>query len=249
MPKLSSRKTVLLKRNIRPSTDKIIFIACEGQATEEDYFTIISNLFDGIKSKIQFISVMEEIINTPQHERTTEQIKELGKNNPIQLVEKIDKYKQIKNTLYEFDKHPEDEFWIIADVDHHTDSNNIENWNKALEICENKNYGYAISNPFFEVWLLLHHLDPNEEDYKYAVTDTHKYEKTEHFKFRLKKDANAALIDNKHIDNKHYNIEKIKCAVQRAETLHNKNEKWPHNLGSTVYILINKIIKIADNTK
>ena len=29
--------------------------------------------------------------------------------------------------------------------------------------------------------------------------------------------------------------------------IHNEIEKWPHNLGSTVYLLLNKIVEISDS--
>lgn len=247
MPVLTNRQETSLKRTVRPTSNKIIFISCEGQVTEETYFSMISDIFDGVKSKIRFISVMEEAVNTPPNMRTPEQQRELSKSMPWQLVEKIDKFKEQESAVYDFEHHPEDEFWIIADVDDHTNADNIIKWNQMLIDCNDKNYGYAISNPFFEVWLLLHHLEPNEEDNKYAVTDQHEYEKTSHFKERLREDAHAGLIDGKGINKNHYDISKIKKAINQAELLHNKTEQWPHNLGSTVYLLLNKIVEIADS--
>ncbi|WP_310603095.1 RloB family protein [Anaerosporobacter sp.] len=232
-------------RKKRPSTAKIIFLSCEGAVTEEEYFSMISDMFHEAKSKIQFISVMEDAVNTLPKFRTPDQNKEISKNKPKQLVEKIDKFKNENNLKFDLDKHPDDEFWIIADVDDHTDDNNIDEWNEALATCEEKGYGYAISNPFFELWLLIHHVDVNEEDYKYAVTEEHHYEKTGHFRIRLRKDAKAQLKEQKHIVIKHYDREKVKNAIIRARDLHNKAEKWPSNLGSTVYILLEKIQELC----
>ena len=120
-------------RTRRPSTSKIIFISCEGSITEECYFDIVSNIFSSIKSKIQFISVREDINRTPTHLRTKEQIKELGKSQPRQLMERIDQFKVNKESTYNFKKHPEDEFWIVVDVDHHTDVNYIDEWNGVFK--------------------------------------------------------------------------------------------------------------------
>ena len=247
MPALTNRKKISLKRTVRPTSDKIIFLSCEGQITEEKYFAMISEMFDGVKSKIKFISVMEEAVNTPTDMRTLEQQKELSKSKPWQLIEKIDKFKEKEASVYDFQNHPDDEFWIIADVDDHTNQKNIGKWNQMLSDCADKKYGYAISNPFFEVWLLLHHLEPNESDYRYAVTEQHAYERTDHFKNRLRTEARAGLVDGKGINKRHYNVDKIKTAIKRAEELHNKEEEWPHNLGSTVYLLLEKIVEIADS--
>lgn len=248
MPALTNRKETSLERTTRPTSNKIIFISCEGQVTEEEYFSMISELFNGVKSKIRFISVMEEALKTPPNMRTAEQQKELSKSMPWQLAEKIDRFKEEKAHVYDFENHLEDEFWIIADVDNHTNADNITKWNWTLMECNKKHYGYAISNPFFELWLLLHHLDANEEDYKYAVTNQHAYEKTSHFRERLRKDAKAPLQDGKSIKWEHYDTDKVKAAINRAKMLHrDEMESWPHTLGSTVYKLLAKIVEMADS--
>ncbi len=72
----------------------------------------------------------------------------LGRSKPKQLVEKID------DNL----------------SDHEAGA-----FNEALDKCDERGYGYAISNSFFELWLLLHHDDATEDDEKYAVTEEHAY--------------------------------------------------------------------------
>ena len=247
MPVISNRIETSLTKTKRPTSGKIIFISCEGQVTEEEYFEMISNLFSGIKSKIQFISVMEDILSIPSRHRTAEQTRELTKSKPWQLVEKIDKFKTNEENRYDFSNHPEDEFWIISDVDDNTNPINIQKWNQMLEDCSTKQYGCAISNPFFEFWLLLHHVDAEDSDFNFAVTNNHPYEKTTHYTERLTNDANAPLRQ-KHISSNHYNIEKVKAAINRAKTLHNgETQPWPSNLGSTVYLLLEKVVEIADS--
>lgn len=248
MSPLSSRLNLVPQtpfRKTRPTTSKIIFISCEGAVTEEEYFNIASEIFSAVKSKIQFISVMEDAVNTPSKYRTREQVNEITRCQPKQLVEKINIFKQEKQLDFDFANHPEDEFWIITDIDNHTDANNIDDWESALAECDEKGYGYAISNPFFEIWLLLHHLDVNDDDHKFAVTETHPYERTGHFRDRLRNDAKAPLKDKKHISFIHYNEEKVKQAIKRAKGLHRDKEKrWPHNLGTTVYLLLEKIVEL-----
>ena len=55
-------------------------------------------------------------------------------------------------------------------MDDNLDNHKAE-FENAIQACDEKGYRYAISNPFFEIWLLLHHDDVNEEDRKYAVTE------------------------------------------------------------------------------
>ncbi len=88
----------------RPATSKIIFLAMEGIATEEDYFARVSELFHEVKAKIQFISVVEDAVHTREKNRTQEQKSLLGKGKPKQLVEKIEQFKAEQNEKYQFDK-------------------------------------------------------------------------------------------------------------------------------------------------
>lgn len=111
-------------------------------------------------------------------------------------------------------------------------------------LCENKGYKYAVSNPFFEIWLLLHHDSPSEEDKKFAVTDNHAYEKTSHFRNRLR-ELGAPLKAEKHIRFEDYSISKIELAVKQAEELHiNKNDFAPKYFATTVYLLLQKIMEM-----
>ena len=96
---------------------------------------------------------------------------------------------------------------------------------------------------------MLHHVDIVDEDFKYAVTDSQEYKATAHFRERLRNDAHAPLKNQKHLNEIHYDIDKVRCAVQRAKQLDNAHEEWPHNLGSTVYLLVEKLIDIEDSMK
>ena len=251
---MSSRNEFSFKnpyRTIRPSTSKIIFLSMEGCVTEEMYFKRITELFPEVGSKIQFISVAEDVVNTPEYLRTTEQQRIISKTRPKQLLERIETFKEKNNLQYEFDLHTDDEFWIVSDVDQNW-SNAVINknnesyrdeWLYTVSECERKHYGYAISNPFFEVWLLLHHDEINDEDKTYAVTDTNPYAKTNHFANRLKE--LGVPMRHKEINRAHYTRENVKEAVERAKELHkDKDDLYPKYLASTVYRLIEKIMEL-----
>lgn len=238
-------------RPVRPVTSKIIFLSFEGSVTEEEYFERISDLFSEIRSKIQFISVAEDAVHTAPKRRTPEQAKMLSKVRPKQLIERIDQFKLEKDDIYQFSQYPEDEFWIVTDVDKNWSNEIIspsdgktysDEWNDAIAMCQKKDYRYAVSNPFFEIWLLLHHDMPNDTDKGFAVTGTHAYEKTDYFRTRLR-DLGAPLEDKKHIKPSDYDVEKVKTAISRAEALHlNKMDLCPKYFATTVYILLNKIM-------
>lgn len=189
MPLITSRipfSTQNPYRPVRPITSKIIFLSFEGSVTEEEYFERVSDIFSEIRSKIQFISVAEDAVHTAPKRRTPDQARLLSKVRPKQLVERIEQFKLEKDDIYQFEQYPEDEFWIVTDVDKNW-SNEIINpsdgktyldeWNDAISMCQSKNYGYAVSNPFFEIWLLLHHDVVNDVDKSFAITDEHNTKK------------------------------------------------------------------------
>lgn len=241
-------------RTKRPASSKIIFLSCEGTVTEEEYFERLSSIFDGIKYKIQFISVAEDAIKTTPKKRSEEQNKLLGKSRPLQLVERIDQFKKEKDDIYQFNKHPDDEFWMITDVDEHWSSKianptngktQKDEWNEAISKCNKEGYSYAVSNPFFEMWLLLHFDEALEADKKYAVTPLHDYEPTNHFKKRLN-DLGHRLKHEKHIKKMDYEEANVRDAVSRAEQLHkDKEDLCPQYYATTIYLLVYKILELV----
>lgn len=231
-------------RPVRPATSKIIFLSCEGSVTEEEYFDRVSDIFSAVKTRIQFISVAEDAVHTHHRHRTSEQALMLSKTRPKQLVERIEQFKEVNEDKYQFSKYPEDEFWIVMDIDDHLGPMWIDEWNETLEQCQEKNYGYAVSNPFFEIWLLLHHDSASEEDKSFAVTEKHPYCPTSHFRNRLR-ELGVPLKDQKHISPEHYNAAKIRLAVERAKALHtDKAAPYPAYFATTVYLLLEKILEM-----
>ncbi len=248
MGQIACRKVFPIRqpfRTQRLKNSKIIFISCEGCVTEEEYFRCVQKLYNSVKTRIQIISVIEDVISTPPKKRTSEQIQLASKNRPLQLVRRIDQFKEKEDDMYQFALHPDDEFWVIADVDDHKSDLWIDEWNEALRDCREKSYGIAISNPSFEIWLLLHHDDVNDEDIKYAVTPSHSYEKTNHFRCRLRK-LGVPLRDKKHIRDSHYTMHKIEEAIRRAKALHiNDSDVDVNYFATTVYKILEIIISMT----
>ena len=236
----------------RPTTSKIIFLSCEGCVTEEEYFARVSDIFSGIKSKIQLISVSEDAVHTMPKFRTPDQEKLLSKVRPKHLVERIDHFIQDKKDIFQFSEYPDDEFWIVTDIDKNWSEEIIDpqkgktyrdEWNDAIAACQEKGYFYAVSNPFFEIWLLLHHDCSIDADKGFAVTDQHEYEPTDHFRERLA--SLNAQLNQKHINASDYTKENIKLAIQRAEQLHiNKEDLCPRYFATTVYLLLQRIVDL-----
>lgn len=249
--RLSSRQPLIPipHRTVRQKSSKIIFISCEGVVTEEEYFRILSEkIFDGIANKIQFISVRDEFLSTPKNMRTREQVDEQNKSTPRQVMNRITSFKQKQenDNLYKFDENLDDEFWLVIDVDDHTDTAHIDEFNLVISECERLNYRLAVTNPFFEFWLYLHHCEVVDKDKSNANTVNNPY-----FKNKMRDNAGVKLSGTNHKKplEKDYNIDKIKTAIQRAKELHtDKYEKWPNILGSHVYFLVDKFIELSKDS-
>ena len=238
-----SQISEVIHRPSKQENPKLFILSCEGPVTEEIYFKdIISNLFKNISSKIQIISARDVFYSTNPTERTQADFDEQNRSSPRQVLDRLNNYIN-NNTIIDKDNNPDDEYWLVLDIDDHTNDQKKQEWDAVLNEAKENGYDYAISNPFFELWLLLHHDMVNDDDYKYAVTETHKYEKTNHFRNRLKK---ASLKNQKEPELNHYSKECIKSAVSRAKSLHDIELSWPQNLGSTVYILVEKIVELDE---
>lgn len=241
---MSSRNPMMPvpKRERRPSSSKIVFFSCEGSVTEEEYFKILSDkIFVDISNKIYLISARKDFFQIPRGERTQEQWNEQNKSSPKYVLERLENFKKEKHHIYEFEKHPEDEFWLVLDVDDHTEPSRINEFKTVLKQCNDKGIQYAVTNPFFEFWLYLHHFDVSEDDWGHAnrVGDDH---------FRRKmSDAGIILGGNDHKVPKadDYTKENIALAAARAKGLHtNLLERWPMELGSHVYRLVEKFFEL-----
>jgi len=73
-----------------------------------------------------------------------------GKSSPVAIAERLDAYKA------EFQIGTGDELWYCGDIDHWAEDNHRANLNVVISHCHAHGYAVALSNPCFELWLLLH---------------------------------------------------------------------------------------------
>jgi hypothetical protein len=123
-----------------------------------------------------------------------------------------------------------DEAWVVVDKDAWLDEHlgELNAWAQSR-----KNYGFALSNPKFEYWLLLHFEDAT------GVSTSAECDQ------RLKK----YLVNyEKHIEAQHFPVERIRAAVARAKERDTPpSTDWPRRTGTTVYRLVEKILGPGEN--
>ena len=137
--------------------------------------------------------------------------------------------KELKAFLRKESLRKTDEAWVVIDKDSWTEEqlDELFAWSKSAE-----NFGMALSNPKFELWLLLH-----LEEVRENLT-------AEECQRRLKRHLPNY---EKEVDPRKFTRQKILEAVERAKRRDMPRcDKWPLNSGSTVYRLVEGILAASD---
>ena len=144
------------------------------------------------------------------------------KSSPNDVLKRMQEYIQ-KNTL-----RPGDEAWIVVDKDKWTDEQLTKLLEWSRETPKNRaKRGFALTNPQFEYWLLLHFEDAKQVTASNVINTLQKYD---------------PAYDKK-LDVRKYPLENIQKAVERAR--HRDKPpctSWPKKTGTTVYRLIDTIL-------
>lgn len=183
----------------RRSYKKRFVIAVEGSETEPSYFNILKQI---------------------QSEYCIKCLWPTKGNDPLRVLKKLNQYlKQNKNF-------PNDETWIVIDKDEWTNDqlDQLFEWSES-----SNNFGFALSNPNFEYWLLLHF-----EDGTGKINSNNIINRLKRHLPNYKKRINPRDISQKQINK----------AITRARFQDNPPcIDWPRKLGrSTVYKLVDKIV-------
>jgi RloB-like protein len=68
----------------------------------------------------------------------------------------------VLNRLLEIDHIEDDERWLLLDVDHCLQATHTPTFLEAIRRAKSLGVKVALSKPCFELWLLLHHVEPAE---------------------------------------------------------------------------------------
>jgi len=178
---------------------KMFVIATEGAKTEPQYFSIFQH--------------------TPN---TVVKIKCLPGNtqsSPQRVLARMNKFLQEKGLR------KEDEAWLVVDKDSWTEQqlNELYFWSQSRG-----NYGLAVSNPQFEIWLLFHF------EAGKGVTSAHRC--LDMLKRYLPGYKKGSKLDR-------ITMEQVSSAIYRAKQRDNPPcSDWPRSTGTTVYRLVEKLL-------
>jgi len=200
------RKKRPLDREAKHVRDaNLVVIASEDRYAVGQYFDFFES------TRIQF-----RVLETPD-----------GTSAPEHVLERISEY------LNDFEIGEGDTFWVVCDCDHWAEPNHIQNLTHVLRECRKKHIKVALSNPCFELWLLLHFADFPAEN-MLSCNEVAK---------RLR--AAAGGFDKKRVYNLRIDNEKVSDAVKRAGDKYQSQMGIPNQLQTAVHLIIRSLVKMG----
>ncbi|MFP4393760.1 MAG: RloB family protein [Anaerolineales bacterium] len=215
MPK--KREFLPRKRKSRIRDPKLIIIATEGSDTEPAYFKDMASPKYFYNPRIH-VEVLE---------------REGTKSAPEYVIAALNQFSDEYN--YEEGL---DELWLVVDTDDWGDKKLADIATK----CQQKGYEMAVSNPCFELWLLLHVTSLSE--YSAETLDEFRENRRQGDRTRLERELVILLgeFSKSSLKTEHF-LPHVEEAISQARELDEHPEhRWPNDLGSRVYLLAKKIM-------
>ena len=149
-----------------------------------------------------------------------------GKSAASDVVERLKELRD--DAARRGDLQASDQFWVVVDTDHYVSGRHVKSFKSALKVARSLQFNVAVSNPCFEIWLLLHVSSPPAElKNARAVVDALR---------------NAlGSYDKSNIDMEQY-LPGVQDAVVRAKTLDVGLAGWPQKMGTQVHLLVEEIM-------
>lgn len=210
---MRKRKDFVRLEGVRSA--RLVVIASEGRCTEAIYFA-------EVKNRLCAPNVHIEILNRDSNESSPESV-----------------HKQITDFMREYNIEDDDELWLVIDRDR---------WQEAMlsriaQLCyQNTHLHFCMSNPCFELWLLLHLEDVTEYDDD-TFTQLIKNKKSKSGVPWLKQRMRNLLgsYSESNYEACHL-IPFAPLAMKRARALDaNPQDRWPQSIGTRVYLLMDSI--------
>jgi hypothetical protein len=205
------------RKGFNRKTHTLFIIASEGEKTEKNYFSFVKDSIDTGTKNI-FIEFLETVN---------------GNSSPQSVLRRLNEFKDDYSLI------EDDQLWIVID----RDKWHLQDISTIARVCRQGRYGFALSNPCFEIWLLLHFLDVSSEtiEEKKALKENKTVNK--HRKYLGQKLLEHTGKYSKNQKDYSSYINKIRVAINNAKKLcTNPKERWPNEIGTHVYKLMEALI-------
>lgn len=199
---------------------RLIVIASEGKDTERIYFTALAKEYTNPRVHVHILERSEN---------------EQNNSSPEHVLKQLNDYKS------QYELEADDELWLVVDRDQWEDKMLSR---VATECALEVSMHMALSNPCFELWLLLHLEDAaslTPEEHTLWMENRRKSKNADpYLKVRLRQKMGTyhessydALTLIAHIED----------AIERARALDKTpTDRWPQTLGTRVYLLAESVM-------
>lgn len=217
---MRSRNSLIRERREAFRDARLIVIASEGKDTERIYFTALAKEYTNPRVHVHILERSEN---------------EQNNSSPEHVLKQLNDYKS------QYKLEADDELWLVVDKDQWEDKMLSR---VATECALEVSMHMALSNPCFELWLLLHLEDAaslTPEEHTLWMENRRKSKNADpYLKVRLRQKMGTyhessydALTLIAHIED----------AIERARALDKTpTDRWPQTLGTRVYLLAESVM-------
>ena len=199
---------------------RLIVIASEGKDTERIYFKALAKEYTNPRVHVHILKRSED---------------EKNNSSPEYVLEQLNEYK------CQYELEADDELWLVTDKDHWTEAMLSR---VATECMQDVSMHMALSNPCFELWLLLHLVDVaslTPEEQKLWIENRRKSKSSNPYLKVLLRQKMGSYHESA------YDvltlIQHVEVAIERARLLDkNPADRWPQTLGTRVYLLAESVM-------
>lgn len=217
---MRNRNSLIRERHEAFRDARIIVVASEGKDTERIYLHALANEFSNPRVHVHILERNED---------------EQNNSSPEHVLKQLNDYKG------QYALEADDELWLVIDKDRWTEAM----LSRVAAVCVQDNFMHmALSNPCFELWLLLHLVDvellTHEEQELWRKNRRKSKNADPYLKIRLRQEIGS--YHESSYDTQIF-MTNINAAIERARALDkNTADRWPQTLGTRVYLLVESII-------
>lgn len=217
---MRNRNSLIRERREAFRDARLIVIASEGKDTERIYFKALAKEYTNPRVHVHILKRSED---------------EKNNSSPEHVLEQLNEYK------CQYELEADDELWLVTDKDHWTEAMLSR---VATECMQDVSMHMALSNPCFELWLLLHLVDVSsltpEEQLLWMENRRKSKSSNPYLKVLLRQKMGSyheSAYDVLTL------IQHVEVAIERARLLDkNLADRWPQTLGTRVYLLAESVM-------
>ena len=210
---MRKRKDFVRLEGVRSA--RLVVIAGEGRYTESIYF-------NAVKNELRAPNVHVEVLDRNSDESSPESV-----------------HRQVADFMRQYNIEDDDELWLVIDRDRWQE----RMLSQVAQLCaQNSHLHFCMSNPCFELWLLLHleDVEQYDDETKNALLQNKKNKSGVTWLKKRMKDLLGSYAES------NYDalslIPYTSVAMDRARRLdNNPQDRWPQSIGSRVYLLMESI--------